>query len=242
MNSDFNEALLIFLNSSDNKRNLRKTRMMPNVEDSPREIQRKINQALVSGQSDGMWSLAPSDTEVRNKLVAERLFVGQFTAASGGNFGSHAGIYAQTWFAYNEELQWMCLAIKAASKCLWSQAKRWGEAELLAEMTFSGMKIESSVQYVFVTVHVVCHCWHDSWIMTIHQSAVCSQFLALNAANTVHFCTCTLLSYTIHRSCSHCHCWMRLSSWWLPNLTSHVTSLSMSFGQTRTLGVYLSEL
>ena len=74
MNSDLNEGLLIFLNSKDNKRNLRKARMMPNMEDSPYEIQRKINQALVSGQSYE-WSLAPSDMEVRKSLVAERLLV-----------------------------------------------------------------------------------------------------------------------------------------------------------------------
>lgn len=74
MNSDLVEGLLIFLNSKDNKRNLRKDRMMPNMEDSPYEIQRKINQALVSGQSYE-WSLAPSDMDVRKSLVAERLLV-----------------------------------------------------------------------------------------------------------------------------------------------------------------------
>ena len=75
MNSDLNEALLVFLNSADNKRNLRKTRMMPQMEDSRHEIERKINQTLVYGQIDGKWSRATSDMEVRETLVAERLLV-----------------------------------------------------------------------------------------------------------------------------------------------------------------------
>lgn len=74
MNSDLNEGLLVFLNSARNKMNLRDVGTMPQMEDSPHEIDRKINQALVSGQSYE-WSLAPSDMEVRKSLVAERLLV-----------------------------------------------------------------------------------------------------------------------------------------------------------------------
>lgn len=70
-NSDLNEAMLIFLNNSRNKRNMREAGMMPELGDSRDEIQEKINQTLVSGQVPGTWSLAPSDLNVRQKLVAE---------------------------------------------------------------------------------------------------------------------------------------------------------------------------
>ena len=224
MNSDFNEALLIFLNSSDNKRNLRKTTMMPNVEDSPREIQSKINQALVSGQSDGMWSLAPSDTDVRNKLVAERLLVNsqqprEEILAAMQEFTRRHGLRAMK--SYNGYV-WQLKQLHSAS-----DPRRRDEVKPSCLLKWHLRHEKVRAPYSMFLLHVVCHCWHDSWIMTIHQSAICSEFLVVNAANTVHFCTRTLLSYTIHRSYSHCHCWMRVSSWWFPNLTSHVTSLSM---------------
>lgn len=72
LNSDLNEAILLFLNATCNKYNMRKAGMIPEVGDSRDEIQEKINQALVSGQSPGKWSMAPSDLNVRQKLVAEQ--------------------------------------------------------------------------------------------------------------------------------------------------------------------------
>ena len=72
-NLDLNEALLVFLNLTDNKRNLRKAGMLPDIKDSHHEIQRKINQALLSEQTHGNWSLAPRDMEVRYQLVAAGL-------------------------------------------------------------------------------------------------------------------------------------------------------------------------
>ena len=73
MNLDLNEALLVFRNMTDNKRSLRKAGMLPDIKDSHDEIQRKINQALLSEQAHGNWSLAPRDMEVRKKLVAAGL-------------------------------------------------------------------------------------------------------------------------------------------------------------------------
>lgn len=70
-NSDLNEAMLVFLNTASNKRNMRKLEMMPEGGDSRDEIQEKINKTLVSRQSPGTWSLAPSDLTVRTKLMAE---------------------------------------------------------------------------------------------------------------------------------------------------------------------------
>ena len=72
-NLDLNEALLVFLNLTDNKRNLRKAGMLPDMKDSHHEIQMKINQALLSEQAHGNWSLAPRDMEVRYQLVAAGL-------------------------------------------------------------------------------------------------------------------------------------------------------------------------
>ena len=73
MNADPKEAMLIFLNCTRNKRNLRKTGTMPNEGDSYDEIFAKTETALMSGDIPGWWSLAPSDLLIRQKLVAEGL-------------------------------------------------------------------------------------------------------------------------------------------------------------------------
>lgn len=73
MNADPKEALLIFLNCTRNKRNLRKTGRMPNEGDSYDEIYAKIEKALISGDIPAKWSLAPGDLSIRQKLVAEGL-------------------------------------------------------------------------------------------------------------------------------------------------------------------------
>ena len=73
MNADPKEAMLIFLNYTRNKRNLRKTGTMPNEGDTYDEIYAKIKTALLSGDISGNWSLAPSDLSIRQKLVAEGL-------------------------------------------------------------------------------------------------------------------------------------------------------------------------
>ena len=71
MNSDLNEGLLVFLNDTCNKRNMRKSDAMPGMGDSRDKILATINQALVSGRASGQWSLAPGDMDVRKKLVAD---------------------------------------------------------------------------------------------------------------------------------------------------------------------------
>ena len=73
MNADPKEAMLIFLNCSRNKQNLRKTGTLPNEGDSYDEIFAKTETALMSGDIPGWWSLAPPDLLIRRKLVAEGL-------------------------------------------------------------------------------------------------------------------------------------------------------------------------
>ena len=74
MNADPKEAMLILLNDTLNKRNLRKSGTMPNEEDSYDEIYAKIETALMSGDVRGTWSFAaPRDLSIRQKLVAEGL-------------------------------------------------------------------------------------------------------------------------------------------------------------------------
>ena len=155
LNSDLNEGLLSFLNSSRNKQNMRIVGTMPEIGDLLREIQRKINHALVSGQSFE-WSLAPSDMDVRKTLVAERLLViaqqpREEVLTAMQEYARRHGLRAMK--SYN-----VFFSTKAVSPCLWSFSKRWGEAELLAEMTFAAWKSELGTRYNMFLLHVICHC------------------------------------------------------------------------------------
>ena len=73
MNADMREAMLVFINVTRNKRNLRKADVLPNINDSLEMIQGKICQALLSGQIEGTWSMPPSDKNVRRFLKVEHV-------------------------------------------------------------------------------------------------------------------------------------------------------------------------
>ena len=72
-NSDPFEALLVFINASHNKLNLRKLDALPADEDTCSTIRSKLHQALMCGSLDGKWMKAPSDANIKRLLVRRKL-------------------------------------------------------------------------------------------------------------------------------------------------------------------------
>ena len=72
-NSDPFEALLVFVNTTQNKKNLRKLDAMPADEDTCSAIRSKLHQALMCGRLPGAWMKAPSDASIKQFLVKRKL-------------------------------------------------------------------------------------------------------------------------------------------------------------------------
>ena len=72
-NSDPLEALLVFINASTNKNNMRKLDAMPADEDTSSTIRSKLHQALMCGSLPGQWMKAPSDAYIKKLLVSRKL-------------------------------------------------------------------------------------------------------------------------------------------------------------------------
>ena len=72
-NSDPFEALLVFINMTRNKRNLRKLDALPADEDTCSTIRSKLHQALMCGSLSGKWMKAPSDAPIKQLLVRRKL-------------------------------------------------------------------------------------------------------------------------------------------------------------------------
>ena len=72
-NSDPFEALLVFINATQNKQNLRKLDAMPADEDSCSTIQSKLHKALMCGSLPGQWMKPPSDAKIKKLLVRGKL-------------------------------------------------------------------------------------------------------------------------------------------------------------------------
>ena len=67
------EALLVFINATQNKRNLRKLDALPADEDTCSTVQSKLHQALMCGRLPGTWTKAPLDDGVKQLLVSRNL-------------------------------------------------------------------------------------------------------------------------------------------------------------------------
>ena len=72
-NSDPFEALLVFINATQNKQNLRKLDALPADEDTSSTIRSKLHQALMCGSLPGQWMKAPSDAYIKKLLVSRKL-------------------------------------------------------------------------------------------------------------------------------------------------------------------------
>ena len=68
LNSDLAEAMIVFINMSDNKHCLRKLGMLPSSNDTPPEVEDRLRAAFLSHQSAGLWQGAPMDGRVRQVL------------------------------------------------------------------------------------------------------------------------------------------------------------------------------
>lgn len=71
-NSDPFEALLVFINTSENKRYLRKLEAMPADEDTCSTIRSKLHQALMCTSLPGQWMKAPPDAFIKQHLVSRK--------------------------------------------------------------------------------------------------------------------------------------------------------------------------
>ena len=72
-NSDPSEAVLVFINSTFNKKYLRTLDLMPGDEDTSSTIRSKLHQALMCGSLPGQWMKAPSDVFIKRLLVSRNL-------------------------------------------------------------------------------------------------------------------------------------------------------------------------
>ena len=72
MNSDMQEAMLVFINMPDNQYKLRKQLdALPTLEDTAAEVKEKLRYAFLSHLTDGRWRTAPKDTYVRDHLCKQ---------------------------------------------------------------------------------------------------------------------------------------------------------------------------
>ncbi|CAE7359322.1 unnamed protein product [Symbiodinium natans] len=73
-NTDLSEAMLTFLNVTDNKKILRKQfEALPSPQDTMPEVRARLRSAFLSNGSDGEWRIAPKDTAVRKFLHSKGL-------------------------------------------------------------------------------------------------------------------------------------------------------------------------
>ncbi|CAE7380236.1 unnamed protein product [Symbiodinium necroappetens] len=72
-NTDLEEALQVFVNTSENKRLLRTIGAIPDLRDADSAMSVTLRQAFLSSRTDGSWQQAPSDTNVRQLLLQRRL-------------------------------------------------------------------------------------------------------------------------------------------------------------------------
>lgn len=72
-NSDPLEAVLVFINSTFNKKYLRTLDATPADEDTCSTIRSKLHRALMCGSLPGQWMKAPSDAYIKRLLVSRKL-------------------------------------------------------------------------------------------------------------------------------------------------------------------------
>ena len=74
LNADLWEAMLVFVNASKNKYNLRKPLdSLPSATDTAAELEDKLRYAFLSHSTDGQWLLAPKDVQIRVHLHKQGL-------------------------------------------------------------------------------------------------------------------------------------------------------------------------
>ena len=72
MNADLGEALMVFVNNTINKRNLRKAEALPASTDTHEDSLQNIRRVLLQSPGGrGSWGVAPRDGTVRQMLLAE---------------------------------------------------------------------------------------------------------------------------------------------------------------------------
>ena len=74
-NSDVAEAMMVFVNTPENKLALRKLcGALPSADDTSAEVEPMLRQAFLSHATSGQWRLAPKDVAVRKELCKTGFF------------------------------------------------------------------------------------------------------------------------------------------------------------------------
>ena len=72
MNTNLQEAMLVFVNAANHKYKLRKQLdSLPTETDTAAEVEDKLRHAFLSHLTDGQWRLPRSDVEIRKRLCKE---------------------------------------------------------------------------------------------------------------------------------------------------------------------------